>query len=80
MFYVPVSCLAKLTPFLHKPLMSLIFGKLIQDFINFEIVRAKAEQGIADGIAALPEAAARFRMAAALGASYLTYIGISLLN
>lgn len=59
--------------------MSLIFGRLTQDFVNFEIIRAQAEQGLADGIAALPEAAARFRTAAALDASYLTYIGTSFL-
>jgi hypothetical protein len=57
--------------------MSLIFGKLTQDFVNFEIVRAQAEQGNADGIAALPAAAAQFRKTSALDATYLVYIGIS---
>lgn len=56
--------------------MSLIFGKLTQDFVNFEIIRAKAEQGLEDGIAALPEATANFRKSASLDATYLTYIGI----
>ena len=59
--------------------MSLIFGRLTQDFINFQVVRVEAEQGLADGIAALPEAAAEFRRASALDASYLVYIGITLL-
>jgi ATP-binding cassette subfamily B (MDR/TAP) protein 1 len=58
--------------------MSLIFGKLTQDFVNFEIIRAKAEQGLADGISALPEAQANFRKDASLDASYLVYIGIVL--
>ena len=59
-------------------MMSLIFGKLTQDFVNFEIIRAKAEQGLEDGLAALPEAAAHFRKAASLDATYLVYIGIVL--
>lgn len=59
--------------------MSLIFGKLTQDFVNFEIIRAKVEQGLEDGVAALPEAAAHFRRSASLDATYLVYIGIALL-
>ena len=68
--------------FSQKPLMSLIFGRLTQDFVNFQIVRAQAEAGTPEGIAALPEAAVRFRKASALDASYLVYIGIlhSLIN
>jgi len=58
--------------------MSLIFGALTQDFVNFEIVRARAGAGDPEGIAMLPEAAAHFRKVSALDASYLTYIGISL--
>lgn len=59
--------------------MSLIFGKLTQDFINFQLVRAQADQGNQDGINSLPGAAAHFRTATALDASYLVYIGILLL-
>ncbi|KAF9781642.1 P-loop containing nucleoside triphosphate hydrolase protein [Thelephora terrestris] len=62
-----------------QPLMSLIFGKLTQDFVNFEIIRAQAEQGLADGISALPEAQANFRKDASLDASYLVYIGVGML-
>ena len=58
--------------------MSLIFGRLTQDFVNFEIVREGAQSGNADAIAGLPAAAAHFRKASALDASYLVYIGISL--
>ncbi|KAF9649396.1 P-loop containing nucleoside triphosphate hydrolase protein [Thelephora ganbajun] len=61
-----------------SPLMSLIFGRLTQDFVNFEIVRAKAEQGNPDGIAALPTAAASFRKTSALDATYLVYIGLGM--
>ena len=46
--------------------MSLIFGRLTQDFINFE------------GVDQTSTAAADFRKATALDASYLVYIGISL--
>jgi ATP-binding cassette subfamily B (MDR/TAP) protein 1 len=58
--------------------MSLIFGRLTQDYINFQITRVTAESGDPNGIAALPAAAERFRRSAALDASYLVYIGISL--
>lgn len=54
--------------------MSLIFGRLTQDFVNFELVRARAAQGDPTG---LDEAASHFRKTAALDASYLVYIGIS---
>jgi len=59
-----------------QPLMSLIFGALTQDFVNFEIVRASAGAGNPDGIAALPGAAAHFRKVSSQDASYLVYIGI----
>lgn len=59
--------------------MSLIFGRLTQDFINFEVIRAQAAQGLPEGVAALPAAAAEFRKGTALDASYLVYIGIALL-
>ena len=58
--------------------MSLIFGALTQDFVDFSITRARADAGDPDGIAKLPEAAAHFRHASAMDASYLVYIGISL--
>jgi len=57
--------------------MSLIFGRLAQDFVDFQIMRTRADQGDPEGIAGLPEAASHFRRAAALDASYLVYIGIS---
>ena len=56
--------------------MSLIFGALTQDFVDFQIIRASAEAGNPDGQAALPGAAAHFRKVSALDASYLVYIGI----
>lgn len=59
--------------------MSLIFARLTQDFIDFQLVRAKYESGDPEGVAALPQAAANFRKASALDATYLVYIGITLL-
>lgn len=58
--------------------MSLIFGRLTQDFVNFQITRTSADAGDPDAIAALPAAAQNFRKSAGLDASYLVYIGISL--
>src|SRR5579872_6730156 len=57
--------------------MSLIFGRLTQDFVSFQIIRSQAQQGNPDGIAALPDAAAHFRKASAADASYLVYIGMA---
>jgi len=57
--------------------MSLIFGRLTQDFVNFQIVRLGADNGDPASIAALPGVAENFRKATALDASYLVYIGIS---
>lgn len=54
--------------------MSLIFGRLTQDFVTFEIARAKADQG---DTSILDAAASHLRKSAALDASYLAYIGIS---
>ena len=59
--------------------MSLIFGRLTQDFVSFQIIRSQAEQGLPEGVSALPEAIAHFKRTAALDASYLVYIGIALL-
>jgi len=56
--------------------MSLIFGALTQDSVDFQIVRAKA--GGPESLADLPAAAVHFRKVSTLGASYLVYIGISL--
>ena len=59
--------------------MSLIFGRLTQDFVTFQIVRYQAEQGLPEGISNLPKAVSHFKRAAALDSSYLAYIGIVLL-
>ena len=58
--------------------MSLIFGRIAQDFVTFQITRALAEQGDPAAIAQLPTVAEDFRKSASLNATYLVYIGISL--
>lgn len=57
--------------------MSLIFGRITQDFVDFQFTRANADNGDPSSIAALPAAAENFRKAAGTNASYLVYIGIS---
>ncbi|EKM51815.1 uncharacterized protein PHACADRAFT_262171 [Phanerochaete carnosa HHB-10118-sp] len=55
-----------------QPLMSLLFGRLTENFVSFG-------QTINEGGADLASAAANFRHAAALNASYLAYIGLGML-
>lgn len=55
--------------------MSLLFGNLTQDFVNFGETLEMANAGNATAAAALPAAAAHFRSTASNDASYLVYIG-----
>lgn len=55
--------------------MSLLFGNLTQDFVNFGQTIERANAGDAAAAAAIPAAAASFRHTAANDASYLVYIG-----
>lgn len=59
--------------------MSLLFGNLTQQFVQFGQVLVLAKQGDAAAQAALPAAAASFRHVAAQDASYLAAIGVSLI-
>ncbi|KAG2008663.1 multidrug resistance protein 1 [Coprinopsis cinerea AmutBmut pab1-1] len=61
-----------------QPLMSLLFGNLTQDFVNFATVVGEAQAGNTTAAALVPEAAASFRRVAALDASYLCYIGLGM--
>ncbi|KAG6907876.1 hypothetical protein DXG01_007040 [Tephrocybe rancida] len=61
-----------------SPLMSLLFGNLTQEFVNFGTVINYANTGNATAIAQVPAAAAHFRHTAALDASYLVYIGVGM--
>lgn len=55
--------------------MSLLFGRLTQNFVEFGTTLNEINMGNQTAVAALPAAAEGFRKAAALNASYLTYIG-----
>ncbi|KAF8798991.1 multidrug resistance protein 1 [Phlegmacium glaucopus] len=61
-----------------QPLMSLLFGNLTQQFVNFSIVLAKAKTGDASASDQIPAAAAEFRHSAGISASQLVYIGIAM--
>ncbi|KAJ2914131.1 hypothetical protein MD484_g6294, partial [Candolleomyces efflorescens] len=61
-----------------QPLMSLLFGNLTRDFVNFATVVALANAGDQEAAAQVPAVAAAFRKVAALDASYLTYIGLAM--
>ncbi|KZT18619.1 P-loop containing nucleoside triphosphate hydrolase protein [Neolentinus lepideus HHB14362 ss-1] len=61
-----------------QPLMSLLFGRLTEDFVTFGHVSALADAGNAAAQAELPGAAASFRHAAANNALYLVFIGIGI--
>ncbi|KAJ6532865.1 P-loop containing nucleoside triphosphate hydrolase protein [Mycena vulgaris] len=56
-----------------SPLLSIFFGNLTQDFVEFS---RTLQVGSADAAAQLPIAAAHFRHAAAKNATYMTILGI----
>jgi len=58
-----------------QPMMTLLFGKLTQEFVNFAAVLKEARAGNPQAQAGLSAAAAHFRHTASLDASYLVYIG-----
>lgn len=58
--------------------MSLLFGNLTQDFVNFSVATNNLDPNDPDSSTKLDEAAKAFRHVAAADASYLTYIGTSL--
>lgn len=55
--------------------MTLLFGSLTQDFINFTSVVRRAQGGDIAAQEEIPSASATFRHASAKNASYLVYIG-----
>ena len=55
--------------------MSLLFGNLTQQFVNFSTILANAESGLPGYSEQIPAAAAEFRRSAAKSASELVYIG-----
>ncbi|TFK23399.1 multidrug resistance protein 1 [Coprinopsis marcescibilis] len=61
-----------------QPLMSVLFGNLTQDFVNFGTVTKDADAGSAEAAARVPAAAEAFRRSSGVNASYLVYIGIGM--
>ncbi|TFK26115.1 P-loop containing nucleoside triphosphate hydrolase protein [Coprinopsis marcescibilis] len=61
-----------------QPLMSLLFGNLTNDFVNFQTIVGRAAAGNETAAALVPAAAQSFREVAALDASYLVYIGVGM--
>lgn len=55
--------------------MTLLFGNVTQDLVNFQVVVSLAQRGNATAKAMIPQAAADVRHSAGLNASYLAYIG-----
>lgn len=55
--------------------MTLLFGRLTDDFLNFARVLSDARGGIPGAAEKLPDAAQHFRQSAAKNATYLVYVG-----
>lgn len=55
--------------------MSLLFGNLVQEFVNFTTVTTLAAQGNQEAANRVHEVAADFRRVAGQDATYLVYIG-----
>jgi hypothetical protein len=58
-----------------KPLMTLLFGNLTQQFVNFATVIRESEAGNSTSTTLIPKAAQDFRNTASRDASYLACIG-----
>uniref|UniRef100_A0A8H8CEK7 P-loop containing nucleoside triphosphate hydrolase protein n=1 Tax=Psilocybe cubensis TaxID=181762 RepID=A0A8H8CEK7_PSICU len=61
-----------------QPLMTLLFGRLTEDFVSFTQVVNQANNHVPGAAERIPEVAAHFRQAAAKNASYLVYIGVGM--
>ena len=55
--------------------MSLLFGRLTQDFVNFQIVLGRAQAGDLAAKERIPQAASAFRNSASQNAIWLVVIG-----
>ena|ERR1700731_649518 len=58
-----------------QPLIALLFGNLVQAFITFASILARAQLGDQSAIRDLPNTAAEFRRLSSKNAAYLAYIG-----
>ena len=56
--------------------MTLLFGRLVQQFVNFSAILANADAGVAGASNQIPAAAADFRRSTAKLASGVVYIGV----
>ncbi|PPQ83491.1 hypothetical protein CVT25_006981 [Psilocybe cyanescens] len=61
-----------------QPLMTLLFGRLTEDFVSFTQVVNQAQNNVPGASERLPEVAESFRRSAAKNASYLVYIGVGI--
>jgi ATP-binding cassette subfamily B (MDR/TAP) protein 1 len=61
-----------------QPLMSLLFGNLTQDFVNFSSALQNINPNDPQASAKIEEAARGFRHVSAKDASYLTFIGVGM--
>lgn len=59
-----------------QPLQAILFGNLTQDFVTFTTVLLKYQEGDEEAKQQLPLAAANFRHAAGVDATYLVYLGM----
>ena len=56
--------------------MTILFGKIVQQFVNFSTVLANAKAGVPGASEQIPIAAAEFRSSAARLATQLVYMGV----
>ncbi|KAI0061382.1 P-loop containing nucleoside triphosphate hydrolase protein [Artomyces pyxidatus] len=61
-----------------QPLMTLLFGNLVEDFVSFSSAVGSYDPNDPASVASLDASAAHFRHTSSRDASYLTYIGIGL--
>lgn len=55
--------------------MALLFGRLTQGFVDFEMELGRAQAGNATAAALIPEAGVAFRHSASTNATYLVVLG-----
>ncbi|KAI0282942.1 P-loop containing nucleoside triphosphate hydrolase protein [Russula brevipes] len=73
-----LSLIAAVAAGAAQPLMSLMFGDLIQDFFKFSIAIQSIDRNDPQSSSLIEEAARNFRHVAAKDASYLAYIGVGM--
>ncbi|KAI0287206.1 P-loop containing nucleoside triphosphate hydrolase protein [Russula brevipes] len=73
-----LSLIAAVAAGAAQPLMSLIFGNLTQDFVDFSIAIRNINSYDPQSSSLIEEAARNFRHVAAEDASYLIYIGVGM--